>query len=446
MSDLPLYDSLVALAKRGTARFHMPGHKGRKRGCALDGAFEIDYTEIPETGNLYTTDGAIHESENLAADFYGAEGCVFLTCGATQGVKAALAEFCGADAPVLLDRNCHKSAIDACVLLNLTPSYVCPQVLDKYAVTGDISTQEIDLSLSENQEIRAVLVTSPTYYGVNLNLTQICEVVHSHGAALIVDSAHGSHLRACNIPDALDAGADAVIFSAHKTLNAMTQGAYLLARDKSRLESLREKASLVGTSSPSYPIMASLDLAQKWLRTDEWARCAEACQSLREKVERETCFELPNFGDLCRLSIFAPSHGKELAEHLRQCDVEPEMSDVDFVVCIATPADLNGNLDALEHALLSAEIKLTCEQKSCALPTLERAALTPRKAVFSRTQSASLIECAGRISAENIAIFPPGVAIIVAGEIIQKNKIEYLSQMDYNIDTTIKVVAEMHSQ
>ena len=150
MSDTPLYTALQALAEAEGLRFHLPGHKGKGTGGPLDGAMRIDYTEIPSTGNLYGENGPIQQAEGLAARYFGAGRCFFLTCGATQGVKAALAAFCGASAPIVLDRNCHGSALDACVLLDLSPTWVWPEFDPATGLSGDISPKALAAALRQS--------------------------------------------------------------------------------------------------------------------------------------------------------------------------------------------------------------------------------------------------------------------------------------------------------
>lgn len=441
----PLYDSLAVLANSGTARFHMPGNKGLPRDCLLDGAFKIDYTEIPQTGNLYLRDGIIHDAEMRVADYYNSGTCVFLTCGATQGIKSMLAAFCGAGGHVLLDRNCHKSAIDACALLDLSAEFITPDFLPEYGVSCDFSPDALENILSCNPDIRAFLLTSPTYYGANLNIAHVAHICHTHGVSLLVDSAHGSHLRACKVADCMMQGADCAVFSAHKTLGALTQGAYLIAQSREMDDSLRQSASLFGTSSPSYPVMASLDLSQKWLRTDDWAALCAQCASLRNNVERAQNLKIPNLGDPCRLTIFsrgAGFDGRELADFLCANSIEPEMSDANCAVCIATPADLGGNLRHLETVLLALP---TCRKPldtPAILPPTKapKRAISIRNAVFGATTQKPLTASEGAICAQTIAPYPPGVAVIAPGEFIFKEYIEYLQQIGYNIYNTISVV------
>ncbi len=308
MSDTPLYSALTRFAaKENLSRFHMPGHKGRPAGSAFDGVFPIDMTELPHTGNLYEGDGPIAEAEALVARWYGMDGCFFLTCGATQGLKAALRFFCPAPgSAVVLDRNCHKSVLDGCALLDLRPTYVFPAFLPEEGVTGDISPDALRSALRQSGA-RAAVLTSPTYYGHCLSVSALADAAHDCGAQLIVDAAHGSHLRACGLPDPALQGADAVVFSAHKTLCALGQGAFLVFRglDKLGRSRLRAATALFGTTSPSYPVMASLDWARARMETavDRWRALAQRALLLRRDIGMHTPFAVFTSGDPCRLTI-----------------------------------------------------------------------------------------------------------------------------------------------
>ncbi len=452
MYNAPLFEALAGLAARpAVSRFHMPGHKGRACAGPLDGVFPIDYTELPLTGNLYAGDGPIALAEALAARWYGMEGCFFLTCGATQGLKAALRFFCAPGGSVVLDRNCHKSVIDGCALLDLSPRYVCPEFLPDLGVTGDISPAGLREALRKS-DASAALVTSPTYYGHCLNIAELAHAAHDCGAALIVDAAHGSHLRACGCADPACLGADAVIFSAHKTLCALGQGAYLVFRglDAGQQRELRAATALFGTTSPSYVVMASLDLARAKMERDNglWQQTAERALELRRRIAAHTPFTCLDGGDPCRLTVRtdrAGICGFDAAERLFSLGVEPEMQDEGRVVFILTPQDTREDWARLEQALCTVAqgAGSPCsEPDSCPPPPLPPAPLSPRQALFAPKQALPLNRCVGRIAGENLAPYPPGVAVAVLGETLTKFCVEFLRKKGYNRDTYIHIVTE----
>lgn len=449
MSDAPLLSALSALAARpGVSRFHMPGHKGAPCGSPFDGVFPIDYTELPLTGNLYDGGGPIALAEREAARWYGMDGCFFLTCGATQGLKAALRFYCTIGGSVVLDRNCHKSVIDGCALLDLHPAYVCPEFSAETGVTCNISPAELTRQLRRSRAPAAV-VTSPTYYGHCLDIASLARAAHACGAALIVDSAHGAHLRACGCADPALEGADAVVFSAHKTLCALGQGAYLVFRglDPGQQGALRAATALFGTTSPSYTVMASLDWARARMEKENgrWQATAAGALELRRRIEAHTPFSCLHTGDPCRLTVrtdLAGVSGFDAARRLFALGVEPEMQDSGRVVFILTPQDTREDWARLEAALQSIGRQAPSQAAPPPVcpPPLPPAPLSPRQAMSAPKIRRPLRDCTGQITGENLAPYPPGVAAAVQGELLTKFCIEYLCKMGYNGDTYIQVI------
>ena len=451
MSDAPLLEALTALSARsGVSRFHMPGHKGRVPAAQLGSASSIDYTELPCTGNLYEGNGPIAHAEELVARWYGMDGCFFLTCGATQGLKAALRFFCPPGSAVVLDRNCHKSVLDGCALLDLNPHYLCPAFLSEWGVTGDLSPDAL-VSMLRESGASAAVVTSPTYYGHCLNVADLACAAHACGAALIVDAAHGSHLRACGSADPALLGADAVIFSAHKTLCAMGQGAYLTFRglNGAQQKELRAATALFGTTSPSYVVMASLDSARAQMEREHglWQSTAQRALELRRSIERQTPFSCFDGGDPCRLTVrteTAGLSGFEAADLLFSWGVEPEMQDEGRVVFILTPQDRREDWLRLERSLCrlaGLAHPLRAGLPPYPPPPLPPAPLSPRQALFARKELRPLKDCIGLVAGENLAPYPPGVAAVVFGETLTKFCVEYLLEKGYNEDTYIRVIA-----
>ncbi len=449
MYNAPLYDHLRALAAQGGHRFHMPGHKGRVPDSLFCDVASIDYTELDSTGNLYATEpGIIQAAEREAARYFGAAHCFFLTCGATQGIKAALLAFCGAGGAVVLDRNCHQSASDALVALDLSPHFVYPTTHPDTGLSGDILKGELRAALVQSGAT-AALVTSPTYYGQTLDIAALADVAHQCGAALLVDSAHGTHFRACGLLDPLAQGADAVIFSAHKTAAALTQGAYLLLGKDVALspDIVRHATAFFGTTSPSYPIMASLDWARAQLEAHQarWRATATLCQQTVRAIAQNTPFSCVPGGDPCRLSIATCAGGYtgyEVGDFLQAHGIVAELCDRDFVVCIVTDADHPADLSALQQALASLPRRAPLAPLAFLSPPRPMRRMSPRAAFFAPKQACTLREAAGKIAACNLSPYPPGVPVVGLGEEIDRFCIEYLCQTRYNDKKTVWVCAE----
>lgn len=436
MSKTPLIDALEALKHD---RYHMPGHKG-VRPCGFPDAFEIDFTEISKTGNLFLADGPIFESETLYREYFGAKQCIYLTGGSTQGIFTAI--FTLKPKKMLCDRNSHKSLANALGLCNVTPVFVYPEINEEFDVPDEISYQKIKEKLKENPDIEAVFITSPNYFGIYSDIEKIANACHEKGVPLIVDEAHGCHFPSICIKNAMMSGADIAITSAHKTTDSLGQGAVLLANDENL--PLRENSSIFGTSSPSYLIMASVEMGLK--NTYLYEKMPRKCLEIKEKIEKNTKFSVINHKNLdpCRLTINTKKlniTGVELHKVLEEkFGIIPEMSDYYNVVFIITPRDekLEYLLESLEK--ISDSLEKT-DKKSVKHEKIEpKTAILPREAMFSRKIKVPLEEAKDKISAQIIAPYPPGVPIIYPGEIILQEHIENIKNMCYNDYVQIYII------
>lgn len=421
--DTPLFDALSAFADTGPVRFHMPGHKGK----GLPGwekFFSVDFTELPPTGNLYEPGGAIGRAEELWAAAFGMRECLLLTCGSTQGIHSALTVACPVGGTVLVDRNCHRSVYHTMALLDLTPVYLMEK-----------TTAAVEAALSRDAKIETVCITSPDYYGRLYDVTGISEVCHRYDARLIVDGAHGAHLPFLGIDHYR--GADLVVCSAHKTLPALGQAALLFSGGAFSGEALRRAASIHGTSSPSYPIMASMDLARAWMESQEGKnRYRTACSRVEGLRRRFPALREKRL-DPGRLTLRVKD-GFDLERRLQQKNIWPEMADSGHVVFIVTGADDEADLDRLENAL--EELDPEGAEEAYPLPPAPEVALRPRQALFAQGMELPLDQCVGMISGEQIAPYPPGVPVIAPGEVISKKHLAYLEKIGYNMGRKTRVL------
>ncbi len=457
MAAAPLYDLLTARAAKGGARFHMPGHKGLPiAGHMLGDAAAIDYTELSDTGNLYKDGGPIARAEELAARACGAQSCLFLTGGSSQGILAALAALCPPGGTVLIDRNSHLSVYHAMALCDLRPRYLYPEFIAEFSVTGGLCPDALSRALEENPDTRAVLVTSPTYYGVMLDIEALARVCARCNAALIVDAAHGAHLHFLGIPGAVRQGAAVEINSLHKTLPALGQGAWLLAGAGTDADALRRMSAVFGTTSPSYAVMASMDLARAYMQGQggcEYRRAIARLDKIKNGVAARGVFSVLESaelganaagfdpGRLCLNTGCAGLNGFDAARILEaEHNVICEMADTQNVVFIITCADSDEALSRLDDAVLQLEKRAQgCPAPACAPSECPHAEplLTPRQALFCKKRSVPLLEAAGRAACENLAPYPPGVPVVAIGERIDKIHLAYLRKKSYNMDREI---------
>ena len=346
----PLYDALKAYVSKANSRFHMPGHSGNFLPAPeLQPLAPLDVTEVPGTGNLYEAGEPFDSAQALWAQAAGFDHCQFLTGGSTMGLHTGLALLAQPGSTVLVDRGCHRSVFHAMALLDLHPVYLERPWCSGENLTGPFTPEQVVNTLKKHPEIKTVCITSPTYSGVLSDIPAIAREIHAHGGRLLVDGAHGAHLPFLGV-DAFGE-ADCVVVSAHKTLPAMGQTALLFTRglDPDRV---RRMAAVYGTSSPSYPMMASLDLARDWLEgegREAYLRTAQRVAQLREKFP--SLRPGPGFAlDPCRFTLKVQD-GPAFARALEERGIYPEMEDGGHVVFICTACHREEDFDRLEEAL-----------------------------------------------------------------------------------------------
>ncbi len=434
----PLYDALKEYAQKNPARFHMPGHKGKFLPAPeLAGLASIDLTELLPTGNLYEAGEPFDSAQRLWAELFGFDFCQFLTGGSTMGIHAGLALCAGPGKKALVDRGCHRAVFNALALLDLEPVWLERPWLDSENLIGPISPEQVEKMLDRHPDIKTVCITSPTYAGVLSDVEVISQIVHARGGTLFVDGAHGAHLPFLGVDPFR--GADAAAVSAHKTLPAMGQSALLFVNgvDPDRV---RRTASIFGSSSPSYPMLVSMDLARDWLLGEgRWEYRRTACRVF----EFRQAFPSLKDGlslDPCRLTLKVKD-GPAFARALEERGIFPEMEDGGHVVLICSAQDSDGDLYRLEGAL----VELRERMGDCApipAPPLPERVSSPRAALFAPGELRTLRDCEGEVSACQIAPYPPGVPVVAPGERITKKELAYLEKIGYNMLSEVRVISE----
>lgn len=438
MGPTPLYDALTAFAGRAPLRMHMPGHKGKLPFApALDSAAALDFTELTPTGDLFAGDGPIRAAEELWAEVFHMPRCLFLTGGSTQGIHAALTLACKPGDAVLVDRGCHRSVYHALALLDLRPVYLPRPWLAEAGAAGAVPPEAVEAALIEHPDIKTLCITSPTYYGILSDIPALAEVVHRHGGTLVVDGAHGAHLPFLGL-DHLSR-ADLAVVSAHKTLPALGQTALLLAGARYAHRDLRQAGSMYGSSSPSYVLMASLDLCRGWMEgpgAQAYRRTAEQVRQMRARLPALT--ERLGPLDPTRLVVHVPD-GFAAQKALEEQGIFVEMADRGHLVCILTCMDPPEDLARLEAALTA--LPLGGEAVSLpAPPPVPEQVLTPRQALFGPRELVPWGKCTGRVCAQHIAPYPPGIPVLAPGERVEKKTVAYLDGIGYNRLEAIEAV------
>lgn len=427
MSLTPICDFLAAYRSQDIARLHMPGHKGRS---AMQGSlweelpFSLDLTEIKGADALFEATGVIGESERIAASLYDADCTCFSAGGSTLSILAMVAAAKARGGKLLAVRNAHIALIHACILLDWQPVWLFPEYDPSVGLARPVTAAEIAAAMDSDPEIKAVYLTSPDYFGREADIQRISSEVHRRNALLLVDNAHGAHLRF--LPEdrhPMTLGADLCCDSAHKSLPALTGAGYLHSRSIEK-EELKRWMALFGSTSPSYLILASLDLCNAYLSgpaKEEFARLSERSFRLRCRLSEKSVSLLPGVTDPAKLTLDAFAMGcthEEAAALLRSEKIEPEYAGGGKIVLMLSPQTPDGHLSRLEATLLKLPRKPPLPYEgSCPAPA---PALTLREAAFSPWEEVPLSESEGRIAAETKITCPPAIPILAAGEQIGK--------------------------
>ena len=437
--NTPIADYVRRYAASGTARLHMPGHKGR----AFLGCEPFDITEIAGADSLYEADGIIAESEKNAASLFGSARTLYSTEGSSQCIRAMLylclqARKPGTKPVIVAARNVHKAFVFACALLGFEIVWLWPQEMSSLCACR-VSPEALDRTLASlNAPPAAVYITSPDYLGGMADITALARVCHARGTLLAVDNAHGAYLRFLSPSlHPMDLGADICCDSAHKTLPVLTGGAYLhigKSAPASFAQQARQAMALFGSTSPSYLTLTSLDLCNAYLadgyaqRLDETVKRIDA---LKRRLTEKGWRILP--GDPLKLTLdacAAGTTGTTLAQKLREHGAECEFADSEVLVLMLTPENTAEDFACLEAALGEnqkqarpwPQLPMAKGQQACSV----------REAMFAPHELIAAADALGRICGAPTVACPPAIPIAVSGEVITKEAITLFQH--YGVD------------
>ena len=462
---------MCAYREDGALAFHTPGHKQGLGAHALlrelvtEAGLREEVSLMEELDDLHEPTGCIEEAQDLAAALYGADAAFFAVNGTTGAIHAMLVAALSPGDAVLVPRNVHRSVFGGLVLSDAHPLYIEPVVDEALGIAHGLSTEAVREACRLHPEAKALLLVSPTYYGVASDVRAIAEIVHEAGMALLVDEAHGAHLAfSDDLPEsAIVAGADLVAQSTHKLLGAMTQASLLLLREgRIEKERVQRAMSLLTSTSPNYLLLASLDIARLQMAEVGAAHLARAvglARNLRREVNATP--GLFSFGeermggagafalDPLKLTVTVTGLGLTGAEaaHIlrREHKIEAELFDAQNVLFLLTYADTEESVGRLLAALRSLAQRRTAQGAAAAgasavpdgrkaqvtvrLPAAPPVAIPPREAFYRRSVPCRLSEAAGRIAAETIAFYPPGIPVICTGEVFTAEVCRYIEAM-----------------
>lgn len=459
----PLFEKLVEHRKNSNSSFHVPGHKSGQ-GLApiarewLQQVMYIDYTEITGLDDLHHPEGVIEEAQTLAAGCYGAEATFFLVGGSTAGNQAMLLTVCEPGDLILVQRNVHKSVLHGLMLAGARAVFLPPKWDPITGQSVGVHLTDVEMALMLYPEAKGLLLTNPNYFGMGIDLKPFAELLHSNGKLLLVDEAHGAHYGFHpDLPQsALSAGADAVVQSTHKMLTAMTMGAMLhIQGNRISTGMLKQRLSMIQSSSPSYPILASLDLARMQMHTMGEALLEQglaAAKHFKEGVQALGAFQL--------LSEELPEHcesydpfkvavrdlqgllsGDALRNELEKHGCFVEMADPHYVLLLfslaSTIEDADRAIRAFSFIIDQFGLKKQENQRMIAntrsIPSfLEMSAPVTfhlKQIPPGQVQSLPLQEAVNRTAAEMVIPYPPGIPVLYPGEFITQETVSYLTEL-----------------
>ncbi len=450
----------------GVVPFHTPGHQ---QGHGMDRAFRefvgdnvlaIDLTQIRGLDDLLQPESALVEAQALAAEAYGADHSFFLINGSTSGNQCMMMAALNPGEKIAIPRNSHKSAMGALIMSGAIPVYMQPQVSEALHMDHTVTPETVKATLEANPDVKAVYVVSPTYYGAQANIAAIARIAHAHHVPLLVDEAWGPHFHFHpSLPtDALAAGADLCINSTHKMIGSMSQTAMLHMQGKRvHLDRLKAVYKLFLSTSPNLVLVASLDVARRQMATIGEALLARTID-LANEIRRQLN-EIPGiycFGrelvdgkgvydfDPCKITITVKDlgyTGYEAEEILRRrYNVQVELADLFNCVALITIGTTGAAAESLVHAVRelaredrpvdifspSGVLQRRLKTGTYQLPKIPPMRLSPREAFLAPTELVPFKQSAGRICAEVITPYPPGIPVISPGEEITKEIIDYL--------------------
>ena len=456
--NTPLFSGLLEHIKKNPVQFHIPGHK-KGNGMAPefrefigDNALSMDLINIAPLDDLHQPKGIIKEAQDLAAEAFNADHTFFSVQGTSGAIMTMIMSVCGPGDKIIVPRNVHKSIMSAVILSGAIPIFIHPEIDKVLGISHGISIHSVKSALEQHPDAKALLVINPTYFGVSADLKSIVDIAHSYHIPVLVDEAHGVHIHFHDeLPlSAMQAGADMAATSVHKLGGSMTQSSILNVKGNLvSYKRVQAVLSMLTTTSTSYLLLASLDVARKELATrgkellDHTIQLANSIRKQINEIEHLTCVgeeiletEAAYDYDPTKLIISVKNlglSGNDVEIWLRaHYNIEVEMSDLYNILCIITTGDTEKEADILVSALKHlADERYSLAEKidtQVLLPNIPLLAVSPRDAFYSETELVPFDDSEGRVIAEFIMVYPPGIPIFIPGEIITEDNLRYIKK------------------
>ena len=451
-TNAPIEEALVRMKRARLVPFDVPGHK-RGRGNPELAAFlgaaclDVDVNSMKMLDNLCHPVSVIRDAEHLAAEAFRAAHAFFMVSGTTGSVQAMILSTVGRGDKIIMPRNVHRSAINALILCGAVPIYVNPGIEDTLGIALGMRTDDVADAMERHPDAKAVFVNNPTYYGICSDLRAITEKAHARGMKVLVDEAHGTHLYFSDrLPTAaMDAGADMAAISMHKSGGSLTQSSILLCADTMPLGYVHQIINITQTTSASYLLLASLDISRRNLALrgrevidriiglvayarDEINAIGDYYAYGRELIDGDAVYDF----DTTKLSIFTCATGLagiEVYDILRDdYDIQTEFGDIANLLAYVSVGDRPKDIERLVAAL--AEIRRNYRKdpsKTLKMEYIDPVVVCgPQDAFYAEKESLPIQETKGRICAEFVMCYPPGIPILAPGEEITDEILTYI--------------------
>lgn len=468
MSELPLIEGIMNYIRENNIPFSMPGHKSGRgfyytsQGRELINNFlKYDITEVDGVDNLHKPEGIIKESLELLRKYYGSKKSYYLVNGSTSGNLAMIFSCFNEGDKVIVERNCHRSVFNGIIMRKLHPVYIENEINEEYNAPLSINMEHFLNTIKCNKDAKGIIITYPSYYGVCCDLKYIISKAKQYGMKVLVDSAHGAHFGACEeLPEsAIKLGADMVVVSAHKTLPSLTQTAYLHIGETMDESIVDFYVSLFLSTSPSYLFMCSLEYGRFFLEkygNAEYKKLINLSKEYKKKINNLKAFHIISDEDIKRdfynekidptryiVNIKNESNGDEFLNYLRKNGIQGEMSDESNVILIFSPFNTKEDFERLYDSMKNYKINNSngtkVKIKNVSIPKM---VYMPYETLSMCKENINTDNSEGRISGSNIVPYPPGIPIVMMGEIIDKDSINMIK---YYMKQNISVLG-MHGQ
>ncbi len=449
----PIFEALNEMKNMRIVPFDVPGHKRGKGNKELldflgEKCLSVDVNSMKPLDNLCHPTSVIKEAEELAAEAFGAAHAFFMVGGTTSSVQAMILSVCKREDKIILPRNVHISVINALILCGAIPIYINPQIDERLGISLGMSLEDVKRAIVENPDAKVILINNPTYYGICSNLKDITELAHQNNMLVLADEAHGTHFYfGENMPlSAMAAGADMASVSMHKSGGSLTQSSILLCGRNINPNHVRQIINLTQTTSGSYLLLSSLDIARKNLALkgiDIFNKVIELTEYAREEINQigdyyayskelingDTIYDF----DITKLSINTFDVGLagiEVYDILRdEYDIQIEFGDMGNILAYVSVGDSNKNIERLIGAL--AEIRRKYKKNKIGMLKNEylspRVIMSPQDAFYWEKTALELRDSIGHVCGEFVMCYPPGIPILAPGELITEEIIEYIN-------------------